>query len=69
MKVKVFAGAKKREVVARGEDSFEVRVKEKAERGMANKAARNALAVYFDVSETSVKLIKGGKQPNKIFKI
>jgi uncharacterized protein YggU (UPF0235/DUF167 family) len=36
IKVKVFAGCKKDEIVKKKDDEFEVRVKEKAEQGRAN---------------------------------
>jgi uncharacterized protein YggU (UPF0235/DUF167 family) len=39
IKVKVFAGCKKDEIVKKKDDEFEVRVKEKAEDGRANECS------------------------------
>lgn len=69
IKVKVFPGAKKDEVEIKANDSFEVIVREKAERGLANKAVVNMLAAYFKVPASRVRLIKGFNQKNKIFDV
>ena len=44
-------------------------VKEKPERGEANRAVINILTQYFHVLPNKIRLIKGFKQRNKIFKI
>ena len=69
IKVKVFPEAKEEGVVKRADDEFEVRVKEKAEKGRANKAVIRMLANYFKISESKIRLIKGFKERNKIFEI
>lgn len=69
IKVKVTPDAKKDEMVKRSEDSYLVKVREKAEGGMANMKVKQILARYFKVSEGKIRLIKGGKRPNKIFEI
>ena len=69
IKVKVLPGSKKREVIQKSEDSFEVKVKEKPEMGQANREAVKLLAAYFNIPETNIKLKKGHKQRNKIFEI
>lgn len=69
IKAKVFAGSKKSAVIRKSEDTLEVRVKEEAERGLANKAVAFALASYFKISPERVRLIKGAKKRNKIFEI
>ncbi|KKU86627.1 MAG: hypothetical protein A2667_02545 [Candidatus Wildermuthbacteria bacterium RIFCSPHIGHO2_01_FULL_47_27] len=69
IKIKVFPESKNEEVVAKTADSFEVRIKEKAERGLANKAVITALAAYFNIPEANVRLVKGFTQRNKIFDI
>ena len=69
IKVKVFPGSKKEEITEKSEDSFEVMVKEKPERGLANRATKKILSSYFKIPESKVKLIKGFKERNKIFKI
>lgn len=69
IKVKVFASSKKAGVIKKSEDSFEVRVKEKAERGLANKAAIAALASFLKISPSKIRLIRGAKQRGKILEI
>jgi uncharacterized protein YggU (UPF0235/DUF167 family) len=69
IKVRVFAGEKTEELIKKSDDSYIIKVREKAERGEANKRVREILADCFKVNEGKVKLIKGGKRPNKIFEI
>lgn len=69
IKVKVTPEAKKNDIVKKSEDSYLVKVKEKAEGGMANMKVKEILANYFKVSEGKIRLIKGGKRPNKIFEV
>ncbi len=67
IKVKVFPGAKKQEVIKKAPNSFEVFVKEKPEQGRANQRLKQVLASYFNLSSGKIRLIKGAKQRNKIF--
>ena len=69
LKVKVFPNFKKEEIIKKSEDEFEIKVKEKAERGKANKKVKEVLAKYLNISEEKLVLISGAKQRNKIFKI
>ena len=69
IKVKVFSHSKKQGIIKKSEDSFEIKVKEKPVKGLANKAVINVLSSYFKIPESKVRLIKGFKQRNKIFKI
>jgi len=69
IKVKVFPNSKKEEITEKSEDSFEVKVKEKPERGVANRGVIRILSSYFKTPESKVRLIKGFKERNKIFKI
>lgn len=69
IKVKVFVGSKKTGIIKKSEDSLEVRVKEKAERGLANKAVVPALISYFKMSSAKIRLISVAKKRNKIFEI
>jgi uncharacterized protein YggU (UPF0235/DUF167 family) len=69
LKVKVFPNSKKEEIIKKLEDEFEIKVKEKAERGEANKRVKEVLARYLNISEEKLILIRGAKQRNKIFKI
>lgn len=69
IKVKVFPEAKVDEIIKKAEDSYVVKVKEKAEGGKANLKVKEILADYFKVAAGKVRLLKGGKKPNKIFQI
>lgn len=69
IKVRVFAGSRKADIFEKSKDSFEVRAKEKAERGTANRAVIRALALHFKIPVSHVRLIKGAYKPNKIFDI
>jgi uncharacterized protein YggU (UPF0235/DUF167 family) len=69
IKVKVFPNSKKEEVMMIGADKFEVKVRQKPERGLANQRVRQLLATHFGIMENSVRLISGFTRPNKIFEI
>lgn len=69
IKVKVFPGSKKEEIIKKSEDSFEIKVKEKPQRGQANKQVFDILSFYFKIPKSKVRLIKGFKERNKIFEI
>jgi len=69
IKVKVFPNSKKEEIIKKTEDSFEVRVREKPIRGLANKAVTNALSLYFKIPASKLRLIKGFRERNKLFEI
>lgn len=69
IKVKVVPEADEAKVIKRAEDEFKVKVKEKPERGEANKAVNRVLTNYFDLNEGDIRLVKGGKRRNKIFKV
>ncbi len=69
IKVKVFPASKKEKIIKKSEDSFEVRVKAKPIKGLANRAVVEVLSLYFKVSASKIKLIKGVRQRNKIFEI
>jgi hypothetical protein len=67
--VKVFPGSSKQEVIKKSEDSFEVKVISKPERGMATEETAILLGKYFKVPRTSVRLIRGAQLRNKLFEI
>ena len=69
IKVKVFPGSKKEEIIKKAEDSFDISVKAKPQSGDANKEVIKVLALYFKIPAARVRLIKGAKQRNKIFKL
>lgn len=69
VKVKIHPKARAERVEKKGEDSLELWVREPAERGRANKAAASLLAEFFGVNDAAVRLLRGGRRPNKIFEI
>ncbi len=69
IKVKVFPNSKKEEIIKKSEDSFEIKVKEKPVRGLANRAVANLLSLYFKIPVSRIRLVKGFKERNKVFAI
>jgi len=69
IRIKVFPGSKKEEVIEKSENSFEVKIREKPKRGEANKRLILVLASYFKVPKSKIRLIKGFRQRTKIFEI
>lgn len=69
IKVKCHPKSKKELINKKDADSFEVFVKEKAERGEANERVLEILASYFKISRKKIRLMRGAKTPNKIFEI
>lgn len=69
IKVKVFPGAKKEEIKEKAENSFEIKVKERAENNLANKRVAEVLARCFCIPKSKIRLIRGGKKRNKIYEI
>ncbi len=69
IKVKVFPGSKKEEVVKKADDGFEVKVRALPVRGGATWETIVALARYFKLPGSAIRLVKDAKQRNKIFEI
>jgi uncharacterized protein YggU (UPF0235/DUF167 family) len=69
IKVKVFAGEKRNLIKQKTPDSFEIRVKAPAERGLANEAVRLLLAAHLKTEPKKLRLIKGAASPSKIFEL
>lgn len=55
IKVKVFPSSKKEEIIKKSEDSFEVKVKAKPIKGLANKAVIGVLSRYFKIPVSKMK--------------
>ncbi len=64
--VKVKTGARKESFVEKSEDHFEVSVREKPERNMANTRVLELVATHFQVPVSSVRIINGHKHPSKL---
>jgi len=71
MKINVKAKPSSREekVEKIDDQNFVVSVKEPPEKGKANEAIRNALAVYFKTGSSCVKIVSGYSSRNKIIEI
>lgn len=69
IKVKVVPEANEVSVNRKEQDEFKVKVKAKPKRGEANRAVVRTLASYLNLKKNQIRLVKGGKQRNKIFKI
>jgi len=69
IKVKVFPDSKRDEVIKKTDDSFEVKVREKAEEGRANQRVIEVLASYLNIPQERLVIIRGARQRNKIFKL
>jgi hypothetical protein len=71
MKISVRAKPNSREekVEKISENNFVVSVKERPEKGKANEAIRNALAVYFKVASSRIKIVSGYTSRNKIVEV
>lgn len=71
MRIFVKAKPNAREILVEkiDESNFVVSVKEPPVRGLANDAIVSALAKYFNVSQSSVKMISGYSSRQKIFEI
>lgn len=67
--VKAKPGSKEEKVEKIDESHYVVSVKEPPEKGKANAALRNALAVYFKTGTASVKIVSGFSSRNKIIEI
>ncbi|MCP6717934.1 MAG: DUF167 family protein [Patescibacteria group bacterium] len=69
LKVKVFPGSKKQEIIEKSKNNLEIRVKEKPIQGKVNKRLIFLLSLYFKTEQSKIRLIKGFRQKNKIFEI
>lgn len=69
IKVKVTPDAKKEKFEKKGDELFEISVKEKAKQNMANKKVQELIATHFGIMKGSVKIISGHRSPSKIISI
>ena len=72
---KVTAGAREEKLLPRlagqgkSVDHFEVSVKEKAERNLANMRVLELVASYFKVPKNKVRIVNGHRHPSKLIVI
>ncbi|MAZ56664.1 hypothetical protein CL653_02645 [bacterium] len=69
VKVRVYPGAKKEEVREVGENRLEIKVREPAERNLANTRIKELLAERYKEPIKKVRLISGHQSPSKMFSI
>ncbi|MES2953461.1 MAG: DUF167 domain-containing protein [Patescibacteria group bacterium] len=69
IRVNVITGAKKESFQAAGENRFDVAVKEKPERNLANKRVLELVAIHFDVKPKEVRIINGHHSPSKMLSV
>jgi uncharacterized protein YggU (UPF0235/DUF167 family) len=69
IKVNVKAGQKKELLSKTKEVYYEVSVKEKAERNMANKRVMELIALEFGVPVAKIRLVSGHHHPSKMFNV
>ena len=67
--VKAKPSSREEKVEKIDDTNFVVSVKEPPEKGKANDAIRNALAVYFKTGSSRVKIVSGYSSRNKIIEI
>jgi hypothetical protein len=67
--VRVAPGASRSRVVGRYGDRLKVQVVASAERGKANRAARELLAAAFDVALSAVEIVHGSTSQDKVIRI
>ncbi|KKT01262.1 MAG: YggU family protein [Candidatus Nomurabacteria bacterium GW2011_GWF2_43_8] len=64
--VKVSAGARRESFKQKSEDHFEISVREKAERNLANARVLELVASHFKVSVNKVRIVNGHHHPSKL---
>lgn len=79
IKIKVITEAKKEKIIKKGKDSFEIHIKESAERNMANKKVLELIKKYFktcsnddssrQVYNGDVRIVNGHHSPSKIISL
>jgi len=69
LNVTVIPNAKSYEVIKTDESNYKVRVDATAAEGKANRRLIEILAEHFNVSKSSIKILKGFKNRNKIIEI
>jgi uncharacterized protein YggU (UPF0235/DUF167 family) len=69
IKIRAFPNSREEGVNQTADDTFEVKVREKPIRGLANARIRQLLALHFGIMENKVRLVSGFARPNKIFEI
>lgn len=69
IKVRVRAGAKEESISLVKEGEFQVAVRQKAERNMANTRVRELVAAHCGVPVAKIRIVSGHHSPSKIFSL
>ena len=69
IKVKTIAGAKKESFEQKSKTVFEIKIKERAKRNLANKKIIELIARHFGVSAHAVRIVNGHHYPHKLLSI
>lgn len=69
IKVKVIAGARKEIIEKVSDDHYNISIKEKAERNMANDRVCVIIASILGVKKEAVRIINGHHSPSKLLSI
>lgn len=69
LKVKVKANSKREELVKISENTFEISVREKAERNMANNRVLEILSFELKIPINKIRIINGHQSPTKLISI
>ncbi len=69
IKVKVRAGAKAESFRQTRPDHFEISVRQKAERNMANERIIELIARHFHLSRGKIRLVNGHHSPSKMLSV
>jgi uncharacterized protein YggU (UPF0235/DUF167 family) len=67
VRVVVYPGSKRESCTEQGPHRYEIKVKEPAERNLANKRVKELLAIQYKTTEQSVRLVSGHQNSRKIF--
>lgn len=69
IKVKVITKSSSQEVVGFEGDILKIKCNQPPEKGKANLIVIELLAEHFQVTKSSIQIVKGHKSPNKIIEI
>jgi len=69
IKVKVYPNSKKESIEKVGENRLDIKVKEKAEKNMANNRVIELVARHCNVSVGKVRIINGHHSPSKMLSV
>ena len=69
IRVKVLAGAKKEILKQISIDHFEISVKEKAERNLANRRVLGIFCEFFNLPKGKIRIVNGHQSPSKLLVI